>query len=61
MEVMVAIETSIKSLAAHLQNETLKNILARDTVDRLTLTLWTYVLGLHGVAGNIEPGEREGH
>ena len=50
---MVAIETSIQSLATHLQNETLKDILARDTVDRRTLTLWTYVLSLHGVAGHM--------
>jgi hypothetical protein len=61
VEVMVAIETSVQSLAAHPQNETLKDILARDTVDRLTLTLWTYVLGLHGVAEDIEPAERKSH
>jgi integrase len=47
VEVMVTIETSIKSLAAQLQNETLKDILARDTVDRLTLTFRTHVLSCH--------------
>jgi hypothetical protein len=44
---MVTIETSVKSPATHPQNETLKDILARNTVDRLTLIFWTYVLSLH--------------
>ena len=51
---MVAIETSIESLAAQLQNETLKDILARDTVDRLTLTFRTHVLSRHYVDPVIE-------
>jgi hypothetical protein len=61
VEVMVAIETSVKSPATHPQNETLKDILARNTVDHLTLTFWTYVLGLHDIAGDIEPEERKSH
>jgi hypothetical protein len=39
----------------------LKDILGRDTVDRLTLTFWTYVLGLYDIAGVIEPEERKRH
>jgi len=51
---MVAIETTIESLAAQLQNETLEEILARDTVDRLTLTFRTHVLRRHYVDPVIE-------
>jgi hypothetical protein len=43
------------------QNEMLKDILARDTVDGLTLTFWTYVLGLYDIVGDIEPEERKRH
>jgi hypothetical protein len=54
MEVMVALPTSIESPASQLQNETLKDILARDSVDRPALTLWTYVLRLHAAAGGMD-------
>ena len=46
---MVAVETSIESFAAQLQNETLKEILARDTGDRPALTFWAHVLSRHRI------------
>ena len=46
---MVTVETSIESLAAQLQNETLKEILARDTGDCPALTFWAHVLSHHGI------------
>jgi hypothetical protein len=46
---MVTVETSIESLAAQLQNETLKEILARDTGDRPALTFWAHVRSHHGI------------
>ena len=42
-----ALAASIESLAAQLQNETLKEILARDTIDLLTLTFRTHMLHRH--------------
>ena len=45
-----ALAASIESLAAQLQNETLKEILARDTIDLLTLTFRTHVLRHHCVS-----------
>jgi hypothetical protein len=58
---MVAIETSIESLAAQLQNETLKDILARDTIDLLTLTFRTHVLCRHYISPDITSGGSKDH
>ena len=59
VEAMVAIATSIESLAAQLQNEPLKEILARDTVDRLALAFRTHVLSRHGIDAVTErPGSK---
>src|ERR1700730_6866328 len=46
-EVTVAIEASIESLSSELQNETLEDILARNTIDLLALTFRTHVLCRH--------------
>ena len=56
VEAMVALEAPIDSFAAKHQNETLEDILARDTGDRLTLTFRAHVLHCHCARPDIESG-----
>ena len=57
VEAIVTIAASIASLAAQHRNETLEDILPRNTVDLPTLTFWTDVLPHHSVDPDIESGD----
>jgi hypothetical protein len=63
VEAMVAVKTSIHSLAAQRQNEAqaLQEIVALDTGNRLVLTFRTHVLPRHAADAEVESGDSKRH